>query len=73
MVMEGRDGQIQPPERIQAKDMLVWTGVPSAGHHSPPLLPICVIEKTAGVQFCYAIRGGDVSGVLTDQYTVTAG
>lgn len=31
------------------------------------------MEKTAGVQFNYAVGGGDVSGVLTDKYTITAG
>ncbi|CAN0032329.1 unnamed protein product, partial [Bubo scandiacus] len=52
MVMQRRSGQIQSPEQIQARDMLLWTGVPGAGHHSPPLLPICVMKKTAGVQLC---------------------
>lgn len=55
MVVEGREGQIWPPGGVQTKDMLVCTGVPSVGHQPPPLLPICVMEKTAGVQFCYAV------------------
>lgn len=37
--MEGIDGQIQPSEWIQAKDMLMWTDIPNAGHHSPTLPP----------------------------------
>ncbi|RLW09235.1 hypothetical protein DV515_00003011 [Chloebia gouldiae] len=37
MVMEGIDGQIQPSEWIQAKDMVMWTDIPKSGHHSPTL------------------------------------
>lgn len=40
MVMEGIDGQVQPPEWIQTKDILMWTDVSNAGHHSLTLLPI---------------------------------
>lgn len=58
MVMEGIDGQIQPPEWIQ--DMLMWPDIPRAGHPSPTLLPICVTGKTT-------VWGGGVPGVLTDQ------
>lgn len=55
MVMEGIDGQVQPPEWIQTKDIVMWTDVSNAGHHSLTLLPICVTERTAGVQSCCAV------------------
>lgn len=53
MVMEGIEGQIQPPEWIQAKDMLIWTDILN---HPPAHL--CHREDNRSAVLLFSLRWG---------------